>query len=179
MNSPLDWQDNMLVDDVSKNQKGEKKKGTIMHTIIIHTQSTTSSGSTCIPGPALDTLQTWSMWSKTIEGDRSLNVWDWLVKAPAMQENGMMCSYLECKKKYVYAFVYADITYDAGCSLTASNTNRLWLLPDAVKKKKRMTYSSRFRVWVWLEAHNFLHKAEKRETLKIAVESPRVFTHIH
>lgn len=44
-------------------------------------------------GIGLDTLQTQSLRGKNIsEGDRGLNVSDWLVKAPATQENGMMCS---------------------------------------------------------------------------------------
>lgn len=40
-----------------------------------------------------DPRQTWSLRSKTVEGDTSLNVSDWLVKAPAMQDNGMMRSF--------------------------------------------------------------------------------------
>lgn len=40
-----------------------------------------------------------------------------------------------------------------------------------------MKYSSRFRVRVRLEVHDFLNKAEKRD-INIAVESPRV-VHIY
>lgn len=47
----------------------------------------------------------------------------WLVKAPAMQVNGMMCSRLECKFeiKTKRVCMFADMTYNAACSLTASN----------------------------------------------------------
>lgn len=41
-----------------------------------------------------------------------------------------------CLQACVCVFVYADTTYDANFSPTASNKNRFWL-PDALKKKKK------------------------------------------
>lgn len=59
-------------------------------------------------------------------GDKCLNVSDWIVKKPATQENGMMCSFLDCKLEILKkpecvcvcmcVFMSADITFDAAAS---------------------------------------------------------------
>lgn len=98
------WLINMLRDDTSKQKE---KKRTILNTVIIHSDYNlflylNMSPRCCfltqrgVRHPT-DTID--GVWIRLMEG--GLSVSDWLVKAPAKQGNGMMCSYLECKLEII------------------------------------------------------------------------------